>query len=489
MVDPIIEELLKQCMRSTAKFAKFFLADRFSRPFCKVHEEIFKIVDDDSIQKAAIAVFRGAGKSSICEVAVPMKHILFRSKNFIIPISASEKLALLHSNNLKDELKANQWVHKLFPPIDTSDHWAQTGWKAFDTFVMPRGRGQQIRGALVGKSRPDLFIIDDLENPDEITSEDYRDKTRSYFINDVMNSVDRGSKDWRILLLCTISHEDCLFEHLATQPDWTTLRLGILDDAGESVWPEFMSTEDVRALEEFYRREGKLDWFYREYQNIPIVPSFGFSGSMFKYYEKEEQDINSNPDYETAIIVDPARTMEEGSAHTAIVAVTINSAKDEILIRDVVDDVMDPKTLLDESFAMLERCNATAIAPEITGSESFIMYLYQSELIRRKKPYISLVPIKPRDEKAKRAGALIPLYKQGIVWHNREKCRALEQQMLSFPKPRRWDMLDAVAHLIPVFYSGDRYSPPDNDPNPGGMSDEELRQWLDSELEAIDFGV
>lgn len=459
-----IQELLALCVHSTKHFAKFFFPKKFERPFSRFHEDIFRVIDDDDIQMAAIAAPRGTGKTSILNFAFPAKHILMQSKHFIAPISASEAMAVQQSENLKQELITNPWVQKLFPPIETNEQFSQKRWTAFETMVLPRGRGQQVRGWLYRGWRPDLWLIDDLEDPNEIHSEEYRNKCQRFFFEDLLNSVDRGSKDWRVILICTISHEDCLFERLVDDPSWKTMRVSLCEEDEKtktlrSLWPEFMSDEALLKLKRDFERQGMLDGFYREYTNQLVpVGVYGFKREWFKYYTKTEDDLNKDPNIETVILIDLARSMKESAAFTAILGVSIDRRVGKLYVRRVRAGHLSVEQIIELTFEMSEEIKAGVIAPEITGDESFIMYNLQQQVLKRKLYHINLCPINPRDKKEKRAGALIPLYKNGSILHRRgEECRGLEAQLLSYPRPRRWDMIDALAHVVPVLYEGGEY--------------------------------
>src|SRR5690606_28977398 len=76
--------------------------------------------------------------------------------------------------------------------------------------IMPRGAGQQIRGLLFKNHRPDRILVDDLEDPEKVDSAEGRAKTKEWFFADLMNCVDRGSKNWRIYVVGTILHEQSL---------------------------------------------------------------------------------------------------------------------------------------------------------------------------------------------------------------------------------------------------------------------------------------
>ena len=58
-----MEDVLLDCALDTAAFAKTFMPNRFERPFDAPYKEIFNILDDDTIDRAAIAAPRGTGKT------------------------------------------------------------------------------------------------------------------------------------------------------------------------------------------------------------------------------------------------------------------------------------------------------------------------------------------------------------------------------------------------------------------------------------------
>jgi len=110
--DPELKQLFQQCFASTKVSAKTIFPERFNLPFSGLHDEIFKIIDDDSIQQAVIAAPRGFGKTSLCTIAHPAKRILFKEKKFIVPISATATSAVMQGENLKRELMTNLMVKR-----------------------------------------------------------------------------------------------------------------------------------------------------------------------------------------------------------------------------------------------------------------------------------------------------------------------------------------------------------------------------------------
>ena len=444
-------EILAHCYNSTKITSKIILGDRFWRPFSSLHDQIFDLLDCDA-QKIAIAAPRGFGKTTIDTISYPANNILFQKKKYIVPVSATATSAELQSENLKHELLSNEFINKIFPSIK-SEHFSKLQWIVKDiegklgTMIMPRGAGQQIRGLLYRKYRPDLIICDDLETSEGVRSEEQRTKLWDWFLEDVCNSVDRGSKDWKIVVVGTVLHEDSLLVKLLDDPDWESIQLSICDDDLNSNWPDFMTTQEVIELHTSFKEKGKLDSFYREYRNIPISTEDAvFKQEYFKYYDEIELST-SGKFIENVVIVDPAKTVKLHSADSAVVGWGIDKTSHAMYVRDVVSGKMYPDELYDNMFDMVVRLKARLLAVEVTSLNEFIIQPIKNE-IRKRGVYVRLIELKARMSKEDRIAQLSPSYRQGYVYHNQSCCTKLEQQLMAFPRSKLWDVMDAAAYII-----------------------------------------
>jgi hypothetical protein len=454
--------LLSQCFLSTKITAKIIFPDRFYLPFSSLHDTIFKILDDDSIQLALIIAPRGFGKTSTVNLAFPAKKILFQEKRFIVPISCTATQATMQGENLKRELMTNRFVTGLFGPMK-SDTFSKEMWvTSTGTAVMPRGAGQQVRGILYGDSRPDLIIVDDLEDAESVRSDEQRAKTKAWFFEDVLNSINRSRKDWKIIVIGTLLHEDSLLANLLEDPAWYHAHLSICDDNFKSNWPDFMSDEDLKKLVEQYRRMGLLDSFYREYMGVPIAKeSAKFQQSMFKNYDETDKDfVEERKGLENMVILDPAKTTTTTADDTAIVGIGIDVKTPKIYIRDIVHGNLHPEQQYTECFDMADRIGARVIGIEVTSLNEFITYPLRTEMIRQKR-YYDIVELKARASKEERIAALVPFYRLGFMYHNPNVCGVLEKQLLSYPRSKKDDVMDVVAYVVEMLELGERYFVPD----------------------------
>lgn len=456
--DAEISDILERCYLDTKLFCQVFFPDYFSKPFSKkIHDPIFECIDNPANKLIAITAPRGIGKSSILNMALPAKHILYQDKKFIIPISQSADAAVEMGENLKEELLANKLIYEFFGKMD-SWKWSEKQWITSSGIkILPRGAGQQVRGRRFGKDRPDLIIVDDLEDDKEVQNEELRKFVRDWFFNSLLNSVDRGSSNWQVIVIGTIRHEDSLLIHLQKDPEFVHLDLEICDEELNSNWPEFIPTEQIHHMHDVAKERGELAGFYREYRGITMPPGLaGFRPEFFVNYTESEDELNRNPDIESIVMADPAKTHTDTSCNSAVVGVSIDTKTMRIYVRDVVERQMFPDELYDEMIDMAVRIRARVLGPEVTSLNEYITYPLRNRMMQRRK-FFDIVEVKPRDKKATRAASLIPLYRTGMVKHNPACCARLESSLMAFPHPQSWDVIDCLSNLTFVLEFGERY--------------------------------
>ena len=376
------KEIAAVCFASTEATAKVLFPDRFSLEFSPSHREVFKLLDDDSIPLLAIAAWRGFGKSSIVQLAKPAQQILARSSKFIVPISCTAMQAQMHSENLKRELRYNSIVKDIFEPIK-SEIFAKDMWMANNpigghpgTLILPRGFGQEVRGVLHMNERPDLVIVDDLEDSETVMSEVQRIKKMEWVYSDVLGAVDKA-KPHRIIYIGTVLHEDSLLSNILEDSSWKSIRLELCDDDGVSQWPEQIDDAGVEKLRKRYEERGLLDAFYREFRNLPIAKENAPFQAPFLYYKPE--DLRTNTVIYT-VLVDPASSDNKNSCDTAIVCAGIDIVNKSVFVVDVQADRMHPDEMAENAIAMCQRWGAKVIGLEVTGLQEFVVWPMQNAI-------------------------------------------------------------------------------------------------------------
>src|SRR4030067_835073 len=101
---------------------------------------------------------------------------LFQECKYILLISSTFKKAVGDLKTLAAELETNEMIRKVFGDMKGMQ-WAEgSGELELSTGIKieAKGAGNQIRGLKYRQYRPDLIIVDDLEDPEEVRNEDRR---------------------------------------------------------------------------------------------------------------------------------------------------------------------------------------------------------------------------------------------------------------------------------------------------------------------------
>jgi len=488
-MDQELKNILSQCSVSTRAMAKTFFPERFHMPFSEeVHGEIFRLIDGPA-RKVAIAAPRGWGKTSIVGLSLMARYILYQHTGFICYINKSHDAASLQTENLRRELVTNRQVKHFFGDFkqrgvkntEFEEVFNKKAWVAYDTLVWPRGAGQQVRGVLFKNDRPGLIVIDDLEDPEKIENEDIRKGWYQWLYADVIKAVPRLHKNWKIVYIDTLKHEDSVLQKLLDSEEWQSVRLEACDDNFEPTAPQFMSKDDIEKEWEEHVAAGQTDVFFRELRNLPIsTKDSAFRTEYFKYYnlapdERRSEndlslydvDIQHDQSVESVVIVDPAKTVKIHSAETAIIGIGIDLRSARLYIRDAVSGKMYPDEIYDNMFNMAVMLDAKVIGVEETSLNEFIKQPIKNEMFRRGK-FFELIWLKTRGgmKKELRIKELVPYYRGGYVYHNAgcATIKKLEQQLLMFPRSALWDLMDALAYVIQMLELGERYFSPQEDP-------------------------
>lgn len=452
------EELQNTLARMYARIGSWcgtMFPERFYRSFSSRHQELFDILDNRSLQKVLVICHRGFGKTSIVQLGMPSRGICYHENLFIMPVSASNTSAVMQSENLKAKLTQSKDIRNLFGPMK-SEVFAKDMWRtSTGTVVFPRGAGQQVRSNLYGDSRPDLIIVDDLEDKEGVRNEEQRKKLKEWFFSDLLGCVDAGSKTSRVIMIGTLLHEDSLLANLYEDPDWVKVNIPLCDDEYNSYWPEFLSTADIHKMVEGYRRQSMMDEFYREYMNKCVgLETQCFSAHFFKYYDEAAEKLGRDNNTTNMVIVDPAKTVSPTADDSAIVGVAHQAVTQKLFVRDVMSGRFTQDQLYDQIFAMCYRLGATTIGVEVTTLHDFIIYPLKNEISRRGLN-LHIEELKAKGKKEDRIRALIPFYRRGLVYHNKGTCGKLESQLVTFPYSKYDDIMDALAYVVPLLEAGE----------------------------------
>jgi len=255
-------------------FFIIYLSSYINYESADFQKQIFYALQDNIINSVVITAFRGSAKSTIASLAYPIWSMITGKKKFIVILSQNQNLCKLILSNIKAELEKNLELIKDFGPFkQVDDEWRANSLlvNTYNTRIACISSGEAIRGARNQQYRPDLIVIDDVEDISSTKTKESRDKTFNWITGDV---IPVGDKNTKTVIIGNMLHEDGLMVRLKKAIDQGSssaiyMEYPLLDDNGVCLWPQKFKTEqDIIDLK---KKVGSESAWLREYL-LKIVP-------------------------------------------------------------------------------------------------------------------------------------------------------------------------------------------------------------------------
>ncbi len=222
-------------------FARFYLHEHFTKPFASMHLKLFARVKrmfaiEGRVNDVA-ACPRGHGKTTIVTLAVPLHKTLYQLRRHILIISDSFDQAKEQLATVKAELENNPRILEDFGSLKGPKWQAAEIETSTSVKLVALGARMKIRGRKYGHHRPDLMVVDDIENLVAVQSETRRDALSDWFLRSVMRA---GWDDTKVLVVGNFLHHDCLLARLVANPMFGSLTFQALPE-----WPIRMDLWDA----------------------------------------------------------------------------------------------------------------------------------------------------------------------------------------------------------------------------------------------------
>lgn len=434
-VDPERKKRIERARTDFGYFCTYYLSEHFSLPPAGFHHEIYELLMEE--KRVAVAAPREHAKSTVVNLGFVLYAMCFSLKHFILVVSDTDTQAKYFLWSIKTELEGNQRIVDDFGDLTTQDKWSESDLiTANNIRVLAKGAGSSMRGLRHGSWRPDLVIVDDLENDEAVNTALQRKKTENWFKRVLLNCV---GPDGQVFIIGTILHFDSLLSKLLKDKFWTRRKYKAIQDDGSPLWPERWPLQRLAAKKE---EIGTIN-FSQEFQNDPIDED----GAYFK----EEYIIYSNPPMSEiqAIFgfIDPSLGGSKRSDYSAIV--TIGQHRDGYI--DVLDCFMErisPEKLMDKVFEIFDKYKHSQLGFETVAFQK-VLKLWLDEKARKKGVYLPIQEITQGGiSKEARIIRLSPLVENGTIRFNKQKCSRLIEQLLQFPKGDHDDGIDGLEGAV-----------------------------------------
>lgn len=481
-------DVVERCRTDLELFGKTFFPRIFTGDFCSFHTEVFNSLQEYVMDRKNEKYFfvraapRGHGKSQILSFLFPLWCIVYDYAKNILIVSDTAEQALQFVMAIRDELEENEILRDTYGDLVGSKVWANGKIQTANKIqVVAKGAGQKMRGIKYRHYRPDIIIVDDLENDESVETEAQRQKLLNWFQKAL---IPCGSTTEKIIYIGTVLNYESLLNKILTTPEysmWNRKKYQAVIQFSESpLWDEWESilkdeanVDAAEIAKDFFNqnREEMLlgtevlwedkqpDYYYdlmvmrmmnpeafdSEYQNDPVSENQRVFKEDWFYFYEELPEIT-----QVFIGVDPSLAKKNKADSSAII--TVGRGIDNYLyVLDVDVQKRKPDKIIDD---LIAKCityqeKLTKVAIEAIQFQ----YFFAQECGRRALAQNIMIPIEPMQnlqDKELRIKGLVPFIKNGYLRFHKSQKRLLDE-LRRFPKGSD-DAMDALKYAVDLIF-------------------------------------
>ena len=308
--DEQIKELLHVTRRNLVSTGLALYPDLFYVKPCPLHYRLSDaLINSD--ESTALAFPREFGKTTFVWEGMSSWNILHQRYHYIMYIATSLTKASSALQNVQSAVLGHPLLKRIMNKAHATKEMLRYSVGQEKFMVKCFGAGQNLRGERYEQYRPDLIIIDDIENTENVRNPDQRKKLKDWFYSDVMPL----GKEARFFYVGTMLHEASLLAELQSEPpvdpktgkEWRMFRYGVIDDVtGAPTWPEKYDEAWIAAKRKEYIRQGMLYRFNTEYMNIAVArEDRTFEPKQVRFYGPEQLQAARKGRMDIITIIDP----------------------------------------------------------------------------------------------------------------------------------------------------------------------------------------
>ena len=442
----------------------------------ELHEFLFSRLPEILQQPEGIneadAAPRGEAKSTLVTRLFSLWTVITGAKKFIVIAMDSIDQAYPMLEAIKAELEFNPRLKTDFPEMCGQGRVWQVGTivTASNVKIQVFGSGKKMRGMVHGPFRPDLAVLDDIENDEMVRNPDQRDKLEMWLKQTVLPLGAVGTK-FDVIYIGTILHYDSVLSRTLNNPFWSTQKFKAMKRWPDRMdlwdrWEELYRNDGAAVAEAFYQankdemeRGAVTSWaargvlalmkirardghatFDSEYQNDPVSGEDAPFAKSMKFWTDLPSDLvyfgsldpslgKAGASRDPSAIIIGGYQRQTGKLY--IVEAQIKKRLPDLIIEDVIR--------LHRQY----RCKLWFV--ETVQFQEFL----KDELVKRSAARGIPVParaVKPVSDKLLRIETLQPHMANGLILLN-ESQQTLIQQFRHFPKADHDDGPDAV-HML-----------------------------------------
>ena len=283
-------------------------------------------------RNVAVEMFRESGKSAYVLRAFPLFCIAFPAprRSYIVIVKKNQRTASTKLRDIITEVNANPLLKARLVKVREESMNAYSvdvhddNGDVHNVRIEAYGKGSGIRGLSSMDRRPDIVIMDDIQDENDSRSETVLTTDWNWFLSDVKFLGEHS----RVFLIGNNLGEKCIIERTIANKDnlgYDAVRVPVISD-GVPAWPAKHTVEDIMRERESYRLMGKLDiWMAEKMCQAVAEESRVFNPDDYRYYAvSQREDIIRRCNLFATL--DPASSPNPESCYRAVVVTGVDSA-------------------------------------------------------------------------------------------------------------------------------------------------------------------
>ena len=373
-------------------FIQFFLGDELTHKVPEFHIDVLSKMWSSDVDKFCCAIPRDHAKTTLAKLAC-IYYFLFSHYRFIVYLSNTSSISVPYTNDIIAFMETDNFK-AIFGPLEfyiKRDGDGLYKFKLQDKICILRamGSGQQVRGINVDNKRPQLAIIDDLEDATNIATPQLFLKLKRWLYGQFRKALDKFDNKM-IWLGNMITNKSMLYEN-CNSPYWYSLLYGVLLDDGTALWPDAWSLEALKADYQEYAEAGMADIWFAEMMNQPVT------GAMIPASDIPYKPQVFPDDVEYSFITVDLAISEQELAHKTVVVVHSWVETEEQCFWQITEAFgqqgMDPVYLFDIIISLCRKWHVQAVGIENVAFQASLKYIYKHFCLQRGISGVEFLPL------------------------------------------------------------------------------------------------
>lgn len=381
-------------------FIEFFLADTLDMDVPEFHKEIWGLLTDLTKERVLLAIPRDHAKTTLAKLAV-IWYWLFTPHRFCVYLSNTNPIAKGACKDIAEFLKHPNFVAvfgevKVIKESENESLWmydlAQGNGRPPKRLILRAiGQGQQMRGINIDNQRPDITVIDDVEDNENTDSTFQQKKLDKWIFGPFLKALARKKK---ILWLGNMLSKTCLLARLSRMSKWNPVVFGCLVKNAtttilEPLWPGKWTIDALKDDLKEYKDLGLVESWMCEMMNMPGHGENGFALDQIRYAPLP------TPDGVLAawITVDPAFGQKADNDETSIAVHVIPKSGVPMTVC-VEHGRFDEFVMFEKILALATYWNAWTWGIEAIAAQKVLISLFSVLLARNQlKSRVEMIPL------------------------------------------------------------------------------------------------